>query len=1243
MTTHHDGANFRIPLLDQSGLSTVLDRVRHGELRQLHLIGPRFDEENCRPFTSLQEGSLQRKAIFRLRELPKISQFADCNLLESLSLINCGMQDSDVEQLGELDSLSSLHLAMNDLAGNAIAHLKSLRRLTSLNLAFCNLTEDAFPHLPTLTTLDLSGNRLGPSVIARLANLKDLKCLVIHGMLLEDGIPESISELTNLTYLDLMESRCGKSISRLAKLTSLENLLLSLHEDSSAADLGNLERLTHLDCHLDQVSHDFVDSLEKLQRLTFLKLDIPDYVDSVMDTAVCLRRLGGLKQLKTLEVSGPGVINIDLEALMTIKGLTALRVAGLQFHGEQLACLSELRNLRWLNLGGNGDLSTGFEHLSALDQLTSLHLSRNQLIDDDLEHLAPLRRLEQLSLDCNHLTGGRFECLRGMSDLQDLDLSVNRLTGEGFEYLSNLKSLRFLNLRDNELASAGFEYLRELPMLESVNLGKNRLDPYAIKNLAGLKYLRLLNLESSNIGDASLQMLAIASARGEFPELLLLKVAGARSSIVDKSVLESRDACQILDVVFRGVALPHARIMVLGMGGVGKSNLVRRTFYDWVQKQEPHTETHNIHLLRPEKCRWSPTIPTAEGEIRVETWVWDFAGQLMTHGIHESFLADDGRTLFVIVLAADRNPDGDSVEHEGNRLRYWLQLLRYTVGSHAPVIIVVTRNDVAKMAHRPRAIDTPITWTELSPPRALKDVELDEFFIRMNVSVVDFISDFSACDGKYPIEMGLHRAITEAVGRLGVVKDRKVPRQLPAFKDLIDQRLSDRTMIERSDCDDLSLNQGIQQPCPTDDLLRILHYMGAVISWGSVRTEQRELSAQDNSDGLLGRRFRRNPTAALKSNVINPLWFKECVYAVTRASEDHLNNKPVVWMTEDDISRIVTKATEGFAGASGTETEASIVREALVFLGVCWEDESTGKYLFPRGLQELDLTNYGSWDAENMSWDFLPEHCVARLLVELHSQRLVVSRKKGIYVHGRNAALIEFPPGSNVQSLVAAHPEEGRIEVRYSRGSTTEHRQAVFNFLLALLQSNGLQGRKPDSLQRLEGDSSAAHESNETPSCENRAKAARQPPQIEKTDPGQLLPEDERRLAQLKTILASWGISLTAEDHLLLWTLYNLSAREIAAEQNRFYFRVFYLFRQFAVPLSKLMGCKDTPKTWAQIYNWLYGRISGERSSNRNFASVFGEPGLVKNHGDLSRSCLRAKDDYIDLAGALDSLNRVVG
>jgi hypothetical protein len=62
---------------------------------------------------------------------------------------------------------------------------------------------------------------------------------------------------------------------------------------------------------------------------------------------------------------------------------------------------------------------------------------------------------------------------------------------------------------------------------------------------------------------------------------------------------------------------------------------------------------------------------------------------LVTHGVHESFLADDGRTVYVVVLAADREPDRASVKDDGNRLRYWLQMLRYTVGSVAPVIIVI--------------------------------------------------------------------------------------------------------------------------------------------------------------------------------------------------------------------------------------------------------------------------------------------------------------------------------------------------------------------------------------------------------------------------------------------------------------------------------------------------------------------------------------------------------------------------
>ncbi len=196
--------------------------------------------------------------------------------------------------------------------------------------------------------------------------------------------------------------------------------------------------------------------------------------------------------------------------------------------------------------------------------------------------------------------------------------------------------------------------------------------------------------------------------------------------------------------------------------------------------------------------------------------------------------------------------------------------------------------------------------------------------------------------------------------------------------------------------------------------------------------------------------------------MLNPTWFKTSAYAITRASEELIDGKPRVWLTATEIDWIVTQTSAGLAVSSATHPiEGTVIREALRFIGVCWEDEASGDFLFPRGLPEKDWTEYLAWGGYRLTWDFLPEHYVAKLLVRLHQNGLVVSRKKGNYVHDRNAALIAYPPGSGILALVSAVPEQGHVEIRYSPATQPDQQQSALQHLLVILQSHELQGRPP--------------------------------------------------------------------------------------------------------------------------------------------------------------------------------------
>jgi GTPase SAR1 family protein len=788
-------------------------------------------------------------------------------------------------------------------------------------------------------------------------------------------------------------------------------------------------------------------------------------VVAVADLQSCLDRIGSGKR-RQLHLVGPRAMASDLFVLADLSrthryDLDRTAVFRVE-ETPDLAYWPESMHLQALSCLGCNLRDEHCELFRRIVGLASLHLKHNHIRDDGVAAIARhLPGLTHLNLRNNHVTDdGATAIARHLPGLTHLDLGYNHVTDDGATTIAqHLPRLYYLDLEN----SVGFHGATDID-LSIQDLASNGIsDKGAIAIAHELSRLTYLNLASNRIGDQGVYALTKRFQDGAFQRLEVLRLEGNNIRCLDLATLATGDANVIFEAVRNGVALPHARIMLVGMGGVGKSLLARRTFLDCLQHEGPHEETHDIVVLRPEDCRWMPRIEPEVDQPQVQTWIWDFAGQLVTHGVHESFLADDGRTVYVVVLAADREPDHASAKHDGNRLRYWLQMLRYTVESVAPVIIVITRNDKWKARQDSRPVDSLLAWAELTPARALKDVELDEFSNRLNVSVINVVNDFSACDATYPIREGLQRVIQDAVLQLGVVKEKRVPREFVPLKNLVDDRLPGHTMITRTDFDNWCAEATIKDATLRDELLRMLHHMGSLIYWGRTQSEpDQSPGAHYHANDQRLARIRRAPPGSLQTYVLNPMWFKTCVYAVTQASEELIDGKPRVWLTATEIDRIVTHASTGLAPSSATHpVEGTVIREALKFIGVSWEDEASGDFLFPRGLPEQIWTEYLAWGGHRLKWDFLPEHCVAKLLVRLHEDGLVVSPKKGLYVHDRNAALITYPPDSANHAFVYAVPEQGHVEIRYSKETQPDQRQSVLQHLLVILQARELQGRPP--------------------------------------------------------------------------------------------------------------------------------------------------------------------------------------
>ncbi|MFO1040731.1 MAG: COR domain-containing protein [Planctomycetaceae bacterium] len=119
-------------------------------------------------------------------------------------------------------------------------------------------------------------------------------------------------------------------------------------------------------------------------------------------------------------------------------------------------------------------------------------------------------------------------------------------------------------------------------------------------------------------------------------------------------------------------AVNELKVMLVGRGGAGKTSL--RRFFMGQPHNTKETETPGIALDRF-------TLPTAQGDVTVR--LWDFAGQEITHALHQFFLTEG--CIYILVL----DPRSDT---EMQDAEYWLGLLnRYS--KDAPVLVALNRQD----------------------------------------------------------------------------------------------------------------------------------------------------------------------------------------------------------------------------------------------------------------------------------------------------------------------------------------------------------------------------------------------------------------------------------------------------------------------------------------------------------------------------------------------------------------------
>jgi internalin A len=663
-------AEARTGTLDLGGLGlTTLpeDLFIQKHLRRLNLGNGIYGEDGewSDAGSHIARNDLEKELV-RLVELPVLEELSidDMRLtslktlagLAGLITLDCSGTDvSDLTPLTKLTSLQNLNFA-----NSRVIDLSPLAQITSLQFLCFGLTfvSDLTPlaHLKALQVLNCSW-MMFVSDLTPLAQLKSLQKLNCSTTLVSDLTPlehlkalqelhcsnTKVRDLTPLAHLtSLQELDCFSTLvsdlTPLAKLTSLQKLNLYNTQTIDLKPLLHLTSLQELDC-----SSTLVSDLTPLAKLTSLqKLNFTD--SRVSD----LTPLAHLKALQELHCS-----NTKVRVLTPLAHLTSLQeldcFSTLVSDLTPLAKLTSLQNLNFTD-SRVSDL-TPLAHLKALQEL---HCSNTKVRDlTPLAHLISLHKLQF-----------------GMTQVSDLT-PVTKLTA--------LRDLSFYCTQVSDLTP-----LAKLLGLEVLRCSHTQVSD--LTPLANLMDLELLDCSGCVLTPVPKGFWDKTSLNRLY--LRNTKLSGIPSEVHSLGLDSCLDSLRahLRDLDAGAAAYTDVKLMVLGNGGVGKTQIVRRLRNE--EYDSDVSSTHGIVLS-------STTLPDVSGSDCVRLHLWDFGGQDIYHGTHALFMRT--RAVYLPVWATETE-NTDTHEHDGivfrnHPIAYWLAFIRHFGGEGSPTLILQTRCD----------------------------------------------------------------------------------------------------------------------------------------------------------------------------------------------------------------------------------------------------------------------------------------------------------------------------------------------------------------------------------------------------------------------------------------------------------------------------------------------------------------------------------------------------------------------
>ncbi|MFN9645566.1 MAG: leucine-rich repeat domain-containing protein, partial [Cyanobacteriota bacterium] len=290
------------------------------------------------------------------------------------------------------------------------------------------------------------------------------------------------------------------------------------------------------------------------------------------------------------------------------------------------------------------------------------------------ELAAPTGRLDLSKLQISELPPE----LKGLTTRQELDCSDTQVSD--LEPLRDLPSLQTLDCSDTQVSD--LEPLRDLSSLQTLDCDRTQVSD--LEPLIHRKGLQTLSCRNLRIKDFPRKLLFSESLqRLDLSEATIPCIPEeAFSADQHGNCLTSLQA-HILDLEVEAIPINKVKILVLGNGGVGKTQLCRHLAGEPFDPAVPSTHGITVRSIATE----------SDGEA---TYVlWDFGGQDIYHSAHTLFMRT--AAVFVVLWTPEQEAlvgsDDNDPLHRRHPLPYWLDYVRTLGRPDSPVLVVQSQCD----------------------------------------------------------------------------------------------------------------------------------------------------------------------------------------------------------------------------------------------------------------------------------------------------------------------------------------------------------------------------------------------------------------------------------------------------------------------------------------------------------------------------------------------------------------------